>query len=140
MLDLYREQRRRLAAVSRCRAVLTASRHILDEYRAHGISPDRLHLVPLFPPATVPDPVPPPLRSRSDRVLFVGRLTRPKGLPHLAAAVAAAGSELGRRLTLVVAGDGPDQAEAKAAVRRNGVAAKFLGWVGPDQCEREMRE
>ena len=46
---------------------------------------------------------------------------------------------MGRRLTLVVAGDGPDRAEFEAEAKRRGVAAEFLGWTGSDRREAEMR-
>src|SRR5262249_58372418 len=107
MIRRYREQRRRQANLNRYGAVLVASRHMLDEYRRQGIADDRLHLVPLFPPGSAPDPVPPSPKPRSDRVLFVGRLTAQKGLRQLVAALPVAAAELGHRLTLTVVGDGP---------------------------------
>jgi glycosyltransferase involved in cell wall biosynthesis len=139
MLGLYRAQRARNRTLRRCRAVLVASRHMADEYRRHGVPDDRLRLVPLFPTDSAPDPDPPAPRPRSDRVLFVGRLTALKGVAHLLAAVPVAAAELGRRLTLVVAGDGPDRAELEAAARRRGVPVEFLGWVGADRRTAEMR-
>jgi glycosyltransferase involved in cell wall biosynthesis len=139
MLGLYRTQRRRNRVLGSYRAVLVASRHMADEYRRHGVAEERLRLVPLFPPDATPDPDPPPARALSDRVLFVGRVTALKGLCHLVEALPLAGAKLGRRLTLVVAGDGPDRAAARIASRRLGVSAEFLGWVGPERRTSEMR-
>jgi len=139
MLGLYRTQRRRNANLARYRAVLVASRHMADEYRRHGVADDRLRLLPLFPTDAVPDPAPPGPRPRSDRVLFVGRLTVLKGVRHLVEAVRIATAELGRRLTLVVAGDGAERAEVEADAKRLGVPVELLGWVGSEQRNSEMR-
>lgn len=139
MLRLYRAQRRRRANLDRYRAVLVASCHMADEYRRHGVDDVRLRLVPLFPTDATPDPDPPAPRPRTDRVLFVGRITALKGLPHLVRALPAAAAELGRRLTLVVAGDGPDRAEAEVAARAAGLPAEFLGWIDPERRTAEMR-
>jgi glycosyltransferase involved in cell wall biosynthesis len=139
MFALYRTQRRRRANLSRYRAVLVASRHMADEYRRHGVQEDRLRLVPLFPTDAVPDLAPPAPRPRSDRVLFVGRLTAQKGIRHLVEAVGIAAAELGRRLTLVVAGDGTDRADVEADARRLGIPLELLGWVASERRNAEMR-
>jgi glycosyltransferase involved in cell wall biosynthesis len=138
MVRHYREQRRRLAVIRAARAVLVASRHMAAEMTRNGVPAGRVHLVPL-PVTAVPDPDPPAPRPFTNRVLFVGRLTAAKGWPHALAAVPRAAAELGRPLTLVVAGDGPDRAKCEAAARRAGVAAEFLGWVGPERREAETR-
>ena len=139
MIREYTTQHRRRAHLGRYPAVVVASRHMADEYRRHGVPADRLTVAPLFPSDAVPDPTPPAPRPRTDRVLFVGRVTALKGLRHLIAAIPRAAAELGRRLTLVVAGDGPDRAAAAADARRLGVPAEFLGWVGPDRRQAAMR-
>jgi glycosyltransferase involved in cell wall biosynthesis len=139
MLRLYREQRRRKETLARYRAVLVASRHMAAEYRRHGVADDRLHHVPLFPPDSTPDADPPAPRPRSDRVLFVGRITALKGLLHLIEALPVAAAQLGRRLTLVVAGDGPMRAAAEAAAKEAGLPAEFLGWVSAERRDAEMR-
>jgi glycosyltransferase involved in cell wall biosynthesis len=138
-LGLYRTQQRRRANLSRYKAVLVASRHMADEYRRHGVGDDRLRVVPLFPTDVVPDPDPPAPRASSGRVLFVGRVTALKGLCHLVAAIPSTAEQLGRRLTLVVCGDGPDRAAAEAAATAAGVSAEFLGWVDHDRRTAEMR-
>lgn len=139
MLRLYRTQVRRRAVVPRYRSVVVFSRHMAAEHRRHGVAGDRLHLVPLFPPGAARDPAPPAPRPRSDRVLFVGRLTRVKGAAALPAVLARAAADLGRRLTLVVAGDGPERPEVEAEARRHAVPAEFLGWVDADRRAAEMR-
>lgn len=139
MFRAFREQRRRLAVVLRAKAVLTASRHMRDEYARHGVPGERLHLLPLFPPGVRPDPRPPMPRPRSGRVLFVGRITALKGWRQLLDAITLAAARLDLPLTLVVAGDGPEQDQFKEEARRKGIAAEFLGWVGPEKREAEMR-
>jgi glycosyltransferase involved in cell wall biosynthesis len=139
MLRLYRTQRRHLATLRRCQAVLVASRHMITEYRRHGLPDERLRLVPYFPPSVHPDPAPPLHHSRSDVVLFVGRITPLKGLRHLITAIPLAEAELGRRLTLVVAGDGPARAAAEADARRFKLRTEFLGWVESSRRTAEMR-
>lgn len=139
MLGLYRAQKRRNRTLDRYRAILVASTHMVAEYRRHGVKDDRLMLVPLFPPDAVLDNKPPAPRPRSDRVLFVGRITEIKGLRHLIEAVPIAAAALGRRLTLVVAGDGPDRGEAEALSKRYGGLVEFLGWASSSRRTAEMR-
>jgi glycosyltransferase involved in cell wall biosynthesis len=138
-LTLYRENRRRQGLFGHHRGVLAASKHMAGELVRNGVPPDRVTVAPLFPPATRPDPDPPAPKPRSDRVLFVGRITDLKGWRHLLDALPRAAADLGRRLTLVVAGDGPDQGASEAGARRRGVPAEFLGWVGADRLGAEMR-
>ncbi len=113
--------------------------HMVDEYRRHGIAEDRLRLVPLFPTGVANDLNSPLPRPRSNRILFVGRVTQLKGLSHLQAALPIACEVLGRQLTLVVAGSGPDLMTAETESRRSGVPTEFIGWVGPERREAEMR-
>jgi glycosyltransferase involved in cell wall biosynthesis len=139
MLHMYGTERRRRANLERYAAVLVASRHMAAEYRRHGVPDDRVRLVPLFPADIAPDLEPPTPRPRTDRVLFVGRITPLKGLTHLIDALPRASATLGRRLTLTVAGDGPGRADAEAVARRAGLSAEFLGWVGPAARDATMR-
>jgi glycosyltransferase involved in cell wall biosynthesis len=139
MLGMYRTERRRRRVLGSCRAVLVASRHMAAEMARNGVAADRVHIVP-YPVATLADPTPPSPRSRTGRVLFVGRITELKGWSHLIDAVPRAAAALGRPLTLVVAGDGPDRAKFELAAGRAGIRAEFLGWVGPEQREAEMRK
>jgi len=111
---------------------------MVDEVLRNGVPADRVHLVPL--PATgIPDATPPETRSLSGRVLFVGRLTAIKGWRHLLDAVPKAATILGRTLTLVIAGDGPERDMCEATARQKGVAVEFLGWVDLDRRNAEMR-
>lgn len=138
-VGLYRQQARRAAVLPRYRAVLVASRHMADEFRKNGVPAGRVAVVPLFAPGCEPDPGPPTPRPFSGRVLMVGRLTELKGGRLLPPAVRAAADRLGRALTLVVAGEGPDL----AAIRREAVEAatpiEVAGWVDVKRRTELMR-
>jgi glycosyltransferase involved in cell wall biosynthesis len=72
-------------------------------------------------------------------VLFLGRLQRLKGWPELLYALPKAAVGLGRKLMLVVAGDGPDREAFETEARRHGIPAEFLGWIGAQRRDAEMR-
>ena len=139
MVRLYREARHREGMLSRYREVIVTSHSMEDEYRRHGVAPDRLHRVPLFPTAVTPDYAAPPARAFTDRVLMVGRLYREKGGCLLVDAMSRANVALGRPLTLAVAGDGPEQPRMQALAARRGLAVEFHGWVGAEQRQALMR-
>jgi glycosyltransferase involved in cell wall biosynthesis len=135
---MYRQERRRLRSFHACRAVVVASRHMRAAMIQNGVPPDRVHHLP-YPTPTDPDSAPPAPKSFTGRVLFVGRITAPKGWAHLLDALPRAAADLRRPLTLVVAGDGPDRAACEAECRRRGLPAEFLGWVDPARRTAEMR-
>jgi glycosyltransferase involved in cell wall biosynthesis len=137
---LYRLQQRRRRLLPRYTAVAVASRHMHTEYIRHGVPNARLHLLPLFPPGVEASLEPPAPRPLTGRVLMVGRLTALKGGRQLALAVALTRRRLGRQLTLVVAGDGPERGPMEEAARRAGVPVRFCGWVDSGAREALMRE
>jgi glycosyltransferase involved in cell wall biosynthesis len=136
----YRTERTRQQQLAGYRALLVASRHMLNEYSCHGVSSDRLHLAPLFPPDSGPDEAPPVERPSSGRILFVGRLTDLKGGRFLVPALARAAQQLDIGLTLDVAGDGADRPNLEQLARRVGVPVAFHGWVTPARREQLMRQ
>jgi glycosyltransferase involved in cell wall biosynthesis len=140
LLHDYRLQRRRQAQLSRYRAVLVASRHMQEEYRRHGVPEHRIQLVPLFPPGQSPDPLPPGDCPPRQCVLMVGRLTDLKGGRFLVEALRQASQDLGRSLTLVVAGDGPERPSLESLAHRLGVRAEFVGWVTTARRTQLMRQ
>jgi glycosyltransferase involved in cell wall biosynthesis len=131
----YRRQGRRHSLLARYLMVLVASRHMRAEYARHGVEPECLRQVPLFPADTRPDPEPPGPRSRSGRVLLAGRLTRLKGGHLLVEALAL----LGRNWSLVVAGCGPESEALQALARSMRVPAEFLGPVYNADLVRQRR-
>lgn len=135
----YRANRGRRTALLKARAVLAASRHMVKELVRNDVPAERAILNPLFPCGTRPEPQSPAGRSPTGRLLFLGRITALKGWRQLLEAIPTAAATLGRRLALIVAGDGPDRQAFAEQARRRGVPAEFLGWIGPERREAEMR-
>ena len=138
MLSLYIKQKRRNAVLRQYRAVVVNSRHMGVEYRRHGVEEDRLHCFP-YTAFQKPDDRPPKRRTLTDRVIMVGRLTDLKGGRVLIRALVEAGQRLGRPLTLVVAGEGPDRPGMEKLAAQLGLKAEFAGWVNPQRREQLMR-
>jgi len=140
MWQLYQLQSKRKSILPDYQAVLVASQHMYREYQQHGVSPDRLHLVPLpidegDAGAAVHRP-----SGQRDRILYVGRLIDVKGVSHLLRAVPLAATKLGRSLSLTIAGDGPDRAKVEELARKLGLTVEFTGWVDSEQRSDLMRE
>jgi glycosyltransferase involved in cell wall biosynthesis len=90
-----------------------------DKFIAGGLPADKIVVKPNF---VHPDPGGD--RDASDYVLFVGRLSREKGLGTLLAAW----KQLGGKTPLLVAGDGPLRHELEVLVQQRGlVGVRFLG-------------
>jgi len=130
LLAFYRRQTQRLEHLAHYRTVLVGSQHMHAVYRQHSVGDDRLQLLVLPRTGTAPvegrvDP-----RALSGRVLFAGRLTPLKGCAYLVDALPVAAAALQRPLTLVVAGNGPEEKSLRECAMQKGVAAEFHGWVG----------
>jgi glycosyltransferase involved in cell wall biosynthesis len=125
----YRWARAQQRLLSRYASVVVASQHMVDEYARHGVSRERLAMLPLFPAATVRDTE---NRAR-DSVLFLGRMTDLKGGDLLVRAVARAAQRLGRPIPLVMAGDGPQRHAWEQLASRQGIDVSFPGWLDPDR-------
>jgi glycosyltransferase involved in cell wall biosynthesis len=106
-------------------AMVTASRHMRDEYVRNGAPADRVHAIPLFPTITGA-----PAEAPAEfRVLFLGRMTAMKGGDVLIRAVADASDALDEDIALTMAGDGPQRAAWERLAERLDVDATFTGWV-----------
>jgi glycosyltransferase involved in cell wall biosynthesis len=136
---LHSAQARRHRLLTRYRAVLVASRHMESEYRRHGMLSDRLFRLPLPLPGTHQLVELPEWSGWTNRVLLVGRLTRLKGGELLIPAMVKAGLELGRRLTLVIAGTGPEQSSWQHLADCEGLDCEFIGWVDETRLQ-ELRQ
>ncbi len=110
------------------------------EFLQHGVRRDRLHRTPLAPTGIEPQPESPAPRPPSNRVIMLGRLTELKGGRLLVAAIGSANKRLGRALTLVVAGDGPERIPMEREAVQLGVAAEFHDWLDPAARNRLLRE
>ncbi len=139
MNQLYWAAKRRFDLLPRYAAVIVTSRYMVEEYLRHDVSRMRLHCIALFPTGLTPDLVAPVDRPPSDRVLMVGRLYKEKGACLLVKAVARVNLLLGRSITLVVAGDGPERTRMEALSIRLNVRTEFHGWVGLEQRTALMR-
>lgn len=138
-LRLYQLQVRRTEAFPKYRAVCVASRHMVAEFSKNRIVSDRLHHLPIFTPEVIPDATAPDPRPPSGRILMLGRLTELKGGRLLPGAIREAARQLGRDLTLVVAGSGPDLPHIQRAAVKAQVPLEVMGWVGPEQRTALMR-
>ncbi len=139
MVRLYRTQKRRAALFPRYAAVIVASRYMVEEYRRHGVPEARLHRVPLFPTGRPHESSTLRGRTSGDRVLMVGRLYKEKGPCLLVEAVGRVNAMMGRPVTLVVAGEGPERPRMEGLANRLGVRAEFHGWVDAEQRTALMR-
>jgi len=138
-LQLFQLQAKRNLGLSKYRAVLVASQHMYREYGQHGVSPDRLHLVPLPIEDNLGAVRAPRLAPSDYRVLYVGRLMDVKGVTHLVRAIPLAAQRLGRPVSLTIAGNGPQRGEIQDLARRIGLDVEFAGWVDNEQRSQLMR-
>ena len=124
MMSQYAWAARQRALFDRYAAVVVASEHMRREYLAHGVRPDRTVTIPLFAAATVSSTAGDPID-----VIFLGRLTRLKGCDALVQGIRGASDRLGRRLTLTIAGEGPERDALERLAASLDVPATFAGWV-----------
>lgn len=138
MWKLFREQTRRRNTLHRYAAVAVASRHMKQEFLNHGLEQRSVHVVPLFPPDIAALADPPQPRRQGNRLLFLGRLTPLKGVPHLFAAVPEAARILNRPLHLHVGGDGPERMRLQSMARKYDFPTTFLGWLNTQQTREQI--
>jgi glycosyltransferase involved in cell wall biosynthesis len=129
MLQMYRHAAQMNRHLPKYDAVLVGSAHMYREFQRHGLMPDRLHLVPLPNPACTAPALNTVRTSSNGRIVFLGRLTKLKGVHYLLQAIPIASRKLDRLLSLVVAGDGPERESLQRQARALGVMAEFKGWV-----------
>jgi glycosyltransferase involved in cell wall biosynthesis len=122
----YQLQSQRLLNLRRAAAIVTASTHIQEEYRAHGFS--HVDRAPLFvdPPAARPG-------ALQHRLLFCGRMMRLKGGHLLLDAIPEVERLLGLTVEVFFSGEGPE----RAAWQARGAKAIFTGWIS-QQALREL--
>jgi len=141
MLRMYQQNSRFQRRLPDYAAILVASRHMFREYEQHGVSARKLHLVSL-PNSDGAEPQPESRAGQGPgtRLLFVGRLTKVKGGSNLIEAIPRAAAKLGRPLTLMVAGDGPERQGLENLAQRLDVRATFAGWVDAERKRDLMRD
>jgi glycosyltransferase involved in cell wall biosynthesis len=139
MVRDYAHQRARLARLRSAARLVTASAHMREEYLRHGFSPDRVVHLPLPVPEPGPWPAPsaPPAPAATPaptRLVWAGRMERPKGGDLFLDAAALAARSLERTLHLTLIGDGRERAAWERRAQR--LAAEgarirpcFTGWL-----------
>jgi len=136
----FRLQSHRHSCLPKFRSILVASTHMRDEFLRNGISPDKVHLVPLPAEDTASDWNRPEPRPAPSRILMISRLTPLKGGHYLVPAVARASRVLKRPLQLTIAGDGPDQSKLQRLATTCDVAVEFTGWVARERKQQLLRD
>jgi glycosyltransferase involved in cell wall biosynthesis len=121
-------------------AIMVASNHMYRELEHHGVSPHRLHLVPLPAADCTLLQTQPTKKTPRGRILFVGRLTDLKGTDYLVKAINMAARKLAHPLSLTIGGDGPERPKLERLARELGVPVEFAGWVQTSQKIALMRE
>lgn len=127
MIQQYAWARRQQAVFPRYKAMVVASAHMRDEFARYDDLAPRLAAIPLFTADPVAATAP-----RDLDVAFLGRLTPLKGAAVLLEALQVARRELGRPITAVVAGEGPERAELEAGatrLQRAGIVVDVPGWI-----------
>jgi glycosyltransferase involved in cell wall biosynthesis len=119
-----------MAAVLRRAAAVTAVSSFLasDAAKALGVP---VHTIPLTPMPMAMTMFPDPDAARSGAI-FVGRLTRQKGVHDLLDALARL-KRAGLSIDLTVVGDGPERAALKAQAIALGLPVMFTGFVPPER-------
>jgi len=151
MLRDYRDQNTRLDTFRTSRSIVTASEYMRLELLRNGVAPDRVHTVGLpVLDSTNAYPLKPSDGSdgsssdndrndgRPHRVLFIGRIEKPKGAALLIDAMVSTVGLIKRRLSLTIAGDGRERIALEDKVRSLPrfdplVEVIFAGWLDREQ-------
>lgn len=151
MMEQYGWGTRQRSLFPRYRGIVTASRFMREEYLRAGVPPEQVHAAPLFAStsaqasasaeATADTPVDRPDDGpRPIDVVFLGRLTPLKGPDVLVQAAGQASTRLGRRVSLVLAGVGPERERLESLAAARGVDARFPGWLAPRERDDLLRQ
>jgi glycosyltransferase involved in cell wall biosynthesis len=141
MLKEYSWGTRQRSLCARYRGIVTASRFMRDEYLRTGVPPGNVHPIALFASTFAeaavdkPDDGPRPVD-----VVFLGRLTPLKGPDVLMEAAAHASTRLGRRVSVVMAGLGPERERLETLAAARGIDARFPGWLAARERDDLLRQ
>ena len=105
-----------------------------------GVSPNKVIVLPNGAPGPALVRAPQSRERAPLRMLFLGRLCKPKGVPELLAALASTDVR-GKRWTARLVGDG-DLAAHRAEAERLGIAdrVEFLDWVDAERAQQLLAE
>ncbi|MCK4413716.1 MAG: glycosyltransferase family 4 protein [Candidatus Eisenbacteria sp.] len=113
---------------------LCPSRFLLEKFAEHGIARERLIHFPYFLPLDEYQPAYEP----QDYFIYLGRLSREKGIATLLAALR---RRTGRRLTCRILGEGPLEVELKQQAAEWGLRqVEFTGYVQGEALHQAIRE
>ena len=133
MAAQYRWARRQQRLFPLYGGIVVASDHMHREYLRYDIPAGRVHKIPLF--STIASGPLDSTAARADArldVVFLGRMTPLKGVEALVRALPHAATALGRPVTALLAGDGPERQRLQDFVREladDGFTAEFPGWI-----------
>lgn len=133
MLKGYRwacEQRRLFPRYAR---TIVASEHMRGEMLQHGAPADRIEVLPLFSTVRGEESA---SAAEPDTVLFAGRMTTLKGGHVLVQAAERAAQLLGRRVNVIMAGDGPQRESWRELAASMRVPCEMTGWLSLDDRSR----
>ena len=135
----YTRQHARLDRLRTAHTLVTASAHMREEYLRHGFAPDRVVHLPL--PVPEPPPASPASPASPARLVWSGRMERPKAGDLCLEATALAARALDRTLELTLFGDGRERRawERQAGRLTEGGApleVNFAGWVAAEAMDR----
>ncbi|MGH9479368.1 MAG: glycosyltransferase family 4 protein [Terriglobales bacterium] len=128
----FQRQRQRAAAWPRYRRLLVASRHMADAVARSGRAAPPVSVVP-YPLLAPRAEAPPAAEGPPRRLLMLARLTAGKGADVLLRALARLQPRLPQPLSVVIAGDGPEQAPLGRLAQRLGLQLSLPGWVSAAQ-------
>jgi glycosyltransferase involved in cell wall biosynthesis len=124
----------RLRTYERVARFLCPSRFLLEKFAEFGVARERLVHFPYFLPVEEYTPA----YGRSDYFIYLGRLSREKGIVTLLEALR---ERHGTRLTCRILGEGPLEADLKQRVAKWGLArVEFAGYQHGEALHRTIRE
>jgi glycosyltransferase involved in cell wall biosynthesis len=136
MIELYRDQSRRLENMKSYRAIVTHSDHMIAELRKHGLSAHPAYKNGHSAVARTFD-------SQEEKteftLVFCGRLEYLKGVHLLIDALPEVQQALNAPVHLIIAGDGRDRGSLErqaSRIRRENLQVHFSGWVGAEELEK----
>ena len=151
MVREYQRQHDRLELLTRYKAILTHSRHMVDEYAAHGLRVQQIAL-PIGPAEENFELLARSTTALEDaehlspprtpwRLLFVGRMDLLKGGRTLLQALPRVVGTLQRPVSVIFAGDGPErhaweQLGHQLSADQPELTVQFVGW----RCTEELTE
>lgn len=122
---------RRIGSYQQVSAYIALTQFAAARFAAAGIPRERIRIKPNF----LPDPTPAEFAVGAYG-LYIGRISKEKGLATLVEALALIGSPA---LPLKVAGDGPERVSLQRLAESRGLPIEFCGFVEPEPLRRLLR-